>query len=109
MGLSWLMIPVNETLPDFNRSIHAILGIRMLQGGHAVATSPADMISQWFDAGGMVQFYDFNLDTYMNVGRLTLICCTSDEKSDHTGTFSEQNVVTFDPTETGYWRSQHQV
>ncbi|KAI8626050.1 glycoside hydrolase family 3 protein [Xylariaceae sp. FL1651] len=33
---------------------------------HRVADSPADAIRQWFNAGGMVQFYDYPLETYLN-------------------------------------------
>lgn len=34
---------------------------------HRVANSPADAIRQWFEAGGMVQFYDYPLEIYLNV------------------------------------------
>lgn len=37
---------------------------------HRVAESPADGIRQWFEAGGMVQFYDYPLETYLNVRRV---------------------------------------
>ncbi|KAI1811333.1 glycoside hydrolase family 3 protein [Poronia punctata] len=33
---------------------------------HRVADSPADAIRQWFTAGGMVQFYDYPLEIYLN-------------------------------------------
>ncbi|RYC63267.1 hypothetical protein CHU98_g2935 [Xylaria longipes] len=36
---------------------------------HRVANSPADGIRQWFEAGGMVQFYDYPLETYLNATR----------------------------------------
>jgi hypothetical protein len=39
---------------------------------HRVADSPADAIKQWFNAGGMVQFYDYPLETYLNV-RFTIL------------------------------------
>lgn len=39
----------------------------MLQGRHKVASSTADAIQQWFNAGGMIQFYDYSLETYLNV------------------------------------------
>lgn len=35
---------------------------------HRIADSPADAIRQWFNAGGMLQFYDYPLETYLNVG-----------------------------------------
>ncbi|KAI0408732.1 glycoside hydrolase family 3 protein [Xylaria palmicola] len=36
---------------------------------HRVADSLADAIRQWFDAGGMIQFYDYPLETYINATR----------------------------------------
>lgn len=39
----------------------------MLYNRHGISDSPASTIEQWFNAGGMIQFYDFDLDTYMNV------------------------------------------
>ncbi|KAF5335037.1 hypothetical protein D9758_017435 [Tetrapyrgos nigripes] len=41
-------------------------GMVMLQQRHSVSSGPADTISQWFNAGGGVQFYDFGLDLYVN-------------------------------------------
>ncbi|KAL7623738.1 hypothetical protein AAE478_005291 [Parahypoxylon ruwenzoriense] len=41
-------------------------GMSELQIVHRVADSPADAIRQWFNAGGMVQFYDYSLETYLN-------------------------------------------
>jgi hypothetical protein len=40
--------------------------MRQLQVGHQVAGSPADAIAQWFNAGGMVQFYDYPLSVLLN-------------------------------------------
>lgn len=34
---------------------------------YRVADSPADAIKQWFNAGEMVQFYDYPLETHINV------------------------------------------
>ncbi|KAI1259126.1 glycoside hydrolase family 3 protein [Xylariaceae sp. FL1019] len=34
---------------------------------HRVASSPADGIKQWFNAGGMIQFYDYPLESYLNM------------------------------------------
>jgi hypothetical protein len=34
---------------------------------HLVTSSVADTIAQWHNAGGMVQFYDFSLEEYINV------------------------------------------
>jgi hypothetical protein len=34
---------------------------------HHVASSPADAIAQWFNAGGMIDFYDFPIDVLVNV------------------------------------------
>ncbi|KAI0874386.1 glycoside hydrolase family 3 protein [Hypoxylon argillaceum] len=42
-------------------------GMSELLSVHRVADSPADAIRQWWDAGGMVQFYDYPLETYLNV------------------------------------------
>ncbi|KAJ3802390.1 glycoside hydrolase family 3 protein [Lentinula aff. detonsa] len=39
----------------------------MLQQGHMVSNSPADTLSQWFNAGGMIQYYDFDIGTFLNV------------------------------------------
>ncbi|KAI0976266.1 glycoside hydrolase family 3 protein [Xylaria arbuscula] len=44
-------------------------GMSELFSVHRVADSPADGIRQWFDAGGMIQFYDYPLDTYLNITR----------------------------------------
>lgn len=40
--------------------------MKQLQVGHQVASSPADAIAQWYNAGGMVQFYDYPLETILN-------------------------------------------
>ncbi|ESK88175.1 glycoside hydrolase family 3 domain protein [Moniliophthora roreri MCA 2997] len=42
-------------------------GMRMLHVGHKVSNSDADTIAQWFNAGGMLQFYDYSYETYLNV------------------------------------------
>lgn len=41
--------------------------MQQLETVHKVADSPADAIRQWFNAGGMIQFYDYPLETYLNV------------------------------------------
>ncbi|KAI9710588.1 MAG: hypothetical protein M1820_002724 [Bogoriella megaspora] len=41
-------------------------GLAELYATHLVASSPSDAIAQWHNAGGMVQFYDFPLDVYLN-------------------------------------------
>ncbi|KAI1179979.1 glycoside hydrolase family 3 protein [Nemania sp. FL0916] len=41
-------------------------GMSQLFAVHHVANSPADGIRQWWNAGGMVQFYDYPLDLYLN-------------------------------------------
>ncbi|KIK63662.1 glycoside hydrolase family 3 protein [Collybiopsis luxurians FD-317 M1] len=38
-----------------------------LQFGHMVSSSPADTLTQWFNAGGMIQYYDFDIGTFLNV------------------------------------------
>lgn len=44
-----------------------ILGMSQLQNIHLVANSPADAIQQWLNAGGMVSYYDYPLETYLDV------------------------------------------
>ncbi|KAI2616353.1 glycoside hydrolase family 3 protein [Hypoxylon sp. NC1633] len=44
-------------------------GMSELQSVHRVANSPADAIRQWFNAGGMIQFYDYPLEVYLNTTR----------------------------------------
>jgi hypothetical protein len=39
---------------------------------HHVASSPADAIAQWFNAGGMIDFYDFPIDVLVNVSSIPL-------------------------------------
>lgn len=41
-------------------------GMSELYSIHRVADSPADAIRQWYEAGGMVQFYDWPLDLLLN-------------------------------------------
>ncbi|RDW61408.1 glycoside hydrolase family 3 protein [Coleophoma crateriformis] len=41
-------------------------GIAMLQYRHATAASPGEAIKQWFNAGGMIQYYDYSVDTFLN-------------------------------------------
>ncbi|KAJ7053393.1 glycoside hydrolase family 3 protein [Mycena amicta] len=41
-------------------------GMSQLFTSHGVASSPADAIAQWFNAGGMVNFYDFPIDVWVN-------------------------------------------
>ncbi|KAI1460966.1 glycoside hydrolase family 3 protein [Annulohypoxylon moriforme] len=41
-------------------------GMVELQAVHQVADSPGSAIGQWFNAGGMIQFYDYPLETYLN-------------------------------------------
>lgn len=42
-------------------------GMSELEYVHMVADSPTDTIGQWFNAGGMIEYYDYPLETYMNV------------------------------------------
>lgn len=44
-------------------------GMSELFSIHRVADSPADAIRQWYDAGGMVQFYDWPLEVLLNATR----------------------------------------
>lgn len=38
----------------------------MLNVRHTMSNSPADTIQQWFNAGGNLQFYDYDLPTFLN-------------------------------------------
>ena len=38
-----------------------------LEFTHMVSSSPADTIMQWFNAGGMISYYDYPLDVYLSV------------------------------------------
>ena len=42
-------------------------GMVELETTHMVSSGPADTIMQWFNAGGMISFYDYPLDIYLNV------------------------------------------
>lgn len=44
-------------------------GMNELWSMHQVADSPADAIQQWYNAGGMVQFYDWSLEMLLNSTR----------------------------------------
>lgn len=44
-------------------------GMNDIYTQHAVADSPADAIRQWYNAGGMVQFYDWPLELLLNTTR----------------------------------------
>ncbi|KAF3766486.1 family 3 glycoside hydrolase [Cryphonectria parasitica EP155] len=41
-------------------------GMNELYSVHQVASSPADAILQWYEAGGMIQFYDWPLELLLN-------------------------------------------
>ncbi|KAF2651489.1 glycoside hydrolase family 3 protein [Lophiostoma macrostomum CBS 122681] len=41
-------------------------GMKQLEVGHRVAQNRADAIGQWYNAGGMVQYYDYPLETLLN-------------------------------------------
>ncbi|UKZ67853.1 uncharacterized protein TrAtP1_009011 [Trichoderma atroviride] len=40
--------------------------LRNLLTEHKVASSQADAMQQWFNAGGMIDYYDWDLDSYIN-------------------------------------------
>lgn len=44
-------------------------GMNELYSVHQVANSPADAIRQWYNAGGMVQFYDWSLELLLDSTR----------------------------------------
>ncbi|KAK8091322.1 beta-glucosidase I [Apiospora phragmitis] len=82
-GARGVMMAYNE-FDDIPASVHPMLykaledwgydgfvmaddtGMIELETMHKVAHSPADAIAQWFNAGGMLQFYDYPLETYLN-------------------------------------------
>ncbi|KAF2170658.1 glycoside hydrolase family 3 protein [Zasmidium cellare ATCC 36951] len=41
-------------------------GMSELEEVHRVASSPADAIGQWYNAGGMISYYDYPLETFLN-------------------------------------------
>lgn len=41
--------------------------MRNLLTEHKVASSQADAMQQWFNAGGMIDYYDWDLDSYITV------------------------------------------
>ncbi|KAJ6155905.1 beta-glucosidase [Penicillium chermesinum] len=43
-----------------------VAGLSELLNTHLVTDSVADTISQWHNSGGMIQYYDFPLDQYIN-------------------------------------------
>lgn len=45
--------------------------MRNLLTQHRVTTSEADTLQQWYNAGGQIDFYDFDLDSKINVGSHT--------------------------------------
>ena len=40
-------------------------GMGQLETANFVSDSPADSIRQWYNAGGMISFYDYPLDTQL--------------------------------------------
>ncbi|KAJ7751491.1 glycoside hydrolase family 3 protein [Mycena maculata] len=82
-GARGVMMSYNE-LDEIPASVHPVLygalaewgfdgfttaddtGMAQLFTIHGVASSPADAIAQWFNAGGMIDFYDFPIDLYVN-------------------------------------------
>ncbi|KAJ7866042.1 glycoside hydrolase family 3 protein [Mycena olivaceomarginata] len=82
-GARGVMMAYNE-LDEIPASVHPVLygalaewgfdgfttaddtGMAQLFTTHHVASSPADTIAQWFNAGGMIDFYDFPIDVLVN-------------------------------------------
>jgi hypothetical protein len=48
--------------------------MRNLLTVHRVASSQADAMQQWFNAGGMIDFYDWDLDSYITVREKQIFC-----------------------------------
>lgn len=42
-------------------------GMAELEYTHLVSNSPANTIAQWYNAGGMISFYDYPLDVEVEV------------------------------------------
>lgn len=49
-----------------------------LMNVHMVSDTPQDTIGQWFNAGGMVSYYDYPLETYLNVSMERLLSIAFD-------------------------------
>ncbi|KAJ7167966.1 glycoside hydrolase family 3 protein [Mycena filopes] len=82
-GARGVMMSYNE-LDEIPASVHPVLygalaewgfdgfttaddtGMAQLFSTHHVASSPADAIAQWYNAGGMIDFYDFPIDVLVN-------------------------------------------
>ncbi|OQE23653.1 hypothetical protein PENSTE_c008G07139 [Penicillium steckii] len=74
-GVKGVMMAYNE-FDDIPSSLNPILyqaledwgydGLAELLNTHYVTSSVADTIAQWHNAGGMVQFYDFSLEEYID-------------------------------------------
>ncbi|KAJ7219664.1 glycoside hydrolase family 3 protein [Mycena haematopus] len=82
-GARGAMMSYNE-LDEIPASVHPVLygalsewgfdgfvtaddtGISQLFATHHVASSQADAIAQWYNAGGMVQYYDFDIQLLVN-------------------------------------------
>jgi len=41
-------------------------GMSELQYTHVVSATPADTIAQWYNAGGMINYYDYPLEVFLN-------------------------------------------
>lgn len=72
--MSPLMMEVRtEELDNSEILLTVLTGLSMLYETHRVTGSVADTIAQWHNAGGMVQYYDFPLEVYLNA-RLISMC-----------------------------------
>ncbi|EON97153.1 putative glycoside hydrolase family 3 protein [Phaeoacremonium minimum UCRPA7] len=71
-GVRGVMMAYNE-LDDIPASVQPMLYDALEEWGYDgfimaddTADSPADAIKQWFNAGGMLQFYDYPLEVFLN-------------------------------------------
>lgn len=82
-----------------------------LETVHQVAETPADAIKQWFNAGGMLQFYDYPLDDYINVtgSPLYLLGDMSNFSLDYQGIDCEQFCEAINPSIARSYDSQCEV
>jgi hypothetical protein len=52
---------------------------------HRVAANASDAIGQWYNAGGMVSFYDYPLETYLNASNPSTTWTNADCGSHRSG------------------------
>ena len=71
MGLLLRMTLVSAYSHEYEVHLISKSGMKQLEVGHKVAQNPADAIAQWYNAGGMVQYYDYPLEVLLNVRQVS--------------------------------------